>query len=99
MIMQGASGEERLQLVFALGLCGFLMFSESLTLQQMQLSDSWCTGRESCSQTVELHQQVRHLRHVCVLRGGQSGTQVSFPEVTRISRKQVGLDVKEGIVS
>lgn len=97
--MQGASGKERLQLVFALGLCGFLLFLQSLTLQQMQLGDSWCTGKENCSQRVELHQQVRHLWHVCVVRRRQSGIQVSFPQVTRISNKQEGLSVKEGIVS
>lgn len=44
-----------------------------------------CTGRESHSQTVELHWQVRHMRLVWAVKGGQSGTQVSFPQVTRIS--------------
>lgn len=66
--MQGAGGKERLELVFALGLCDFLLSSQSLTLQQMQLGDSWCTGRESRTQTVELHWEVRHLRQVCVVR-------------------------------
>lgn len=56
MIMQGASGKERLELVFALGLCDFfLLFLQSLTLQQMQLGGPWCTVRESHSQTLELH--------------------------------------------
>lgn len=70
MITQGASGKERLELVFALFMfmC-FLLFLQSLTLQRMHLGDSWRTGRKSCGQTVGLHRQVRHLRHVCVVRG------------------------------
>lgn len=59
---------KELELVFAFVWCGFLLLLQSLSLQQMQLGDSWCTGRESCSQTVELHWQVRHLRFVRAVR-------------------------------